>query len=82
MLKNFSDLKLVGYLRGVATDYEESGSEATAEDYREAADRIEALVRDASSVVRQLDALKKEIPHLEEQAYQAGLIDAAAGSLS
>jgi len=79
ILKNKSDLSMVGYLRMVGSDYEESGSECTAEDYREAADRIEALVKDLSHAVRQLDILKSEIPHLEQAAYAAALLDMAQG---
>lgn len=41
MLRDMKDSEFVAYLNQVADDYEESGSEATAEDYREAARRIE-----------------------------------------
>lgn len=66
-----TDLKLMTprnffrYLIQVGTDYQESGSEATAEDYFEAASRIRAMQQQI-----------EEIPHLEEAAYQAGLVDA------
>ena len=43
MFDDWSDIEFADYLDRVADDYEESGSEATAEDYREAATRIREL---------------------------------------
>lgn len=42
-LQEKTNVEFVAYLRMVADDHEESGRECTAEDYREAADRIESL---------------------------------------
>ncbi len=39
-IEQFSHLRFAEYLEMVADDYDESGSEATAEDYRESAKRI------------------------------------------
>ena len=72
-LLEMGDFEFVAYLRRVGSDYEELGSECTAEDYREAADRIESLLRSLSH-------LQSEIPHLEQAAYQAALVDTAAES--
>jgi hypothetical protein len=40
------------YLRRVGSDYAESGCEATAEDYNEAADRIDALEAEIKALKR------------------------------
>ncbi len=42
-LADKTNAEFIAYLNRVADDYEESGSQATAEDYREAARRIELL---------------------------------------
>ena len=42
-IENLNDKDFANYLLMVAADYEESGSEATAEDYREAARRIQEI---------------------------------------
>ncbi len=39
-----TDIEFASYLDRVGDDYEDSGSEATAEDYHEAADRIRELL--------------------------------------
>jgi hypothetical protein len=41
---HLDDEQFADYLDGVGDDYAESGSEATAEDYHEAADRIRELL--------------------------------------
>ena len=42
-MKTMSTEEFIDYLRRVATDLRENGSEATAEDYEEAARRLEIL---------------------------------------
>jgi hypothetical protein len=42
-LKDKTNEEFIAYLRMVGDDYEESGHEATHEDYHEAARRIEAM---------------------------------------
>lgn len=44
-MKDWKNGRFVSYLLRVADDYEDSGSEATAEDYREAARRIDLADR-------------------------------------
>lgn len=43
IVEQMENEELVAYLRRVADDQEECGREATAEDYRAAADRIEEM---------------------------------------
>ena len=73
ILRNMSEFEFVAYLRRVGGDYRESGSEATADDYVQAAARIESLLR-------AITHLKNEIPHLEQAAYAAALEDMAVES--
>lgn len=60
-MENWTNERFAAYLLRVAADYEELGSEGTAEDYRQAAKRI------------------NEIVYLEQEAYEAGMQDAATG---
>ena len=76
--------QFIDYLKRVADDYEESGSEATAEDYREAAGRIFLLDREVKKTcdnAAALDVADRYLVALDSRSGTYQVFDDATGRL-